>query len=149
MLAAALVAAPSATLVVLMAIATTIYTLTFLFKFMLTWVGASRRVDMQFSPEAIAEIDDRIAADLHGPGADVPRGERAAAAGRGAQAARLSGSKLEMKLVLEEDDDETIDAAKALKLPGTFRDRAGAAVATARPSRKPATTRCSSAGASS
>ena len=29
-------------------------------------------------------------------------------------------SKLEVKLVLEEDDNETIDAAKALRLPGTF-----------------------------
>ena len=58
LLVVALAAAPYATAATLMAFFTTIYTLTFLFKFVLTFVGASRKLDVEISPEAIAAIED-------------------------------------------------------------------------------------------
>ena len=115
-----MIVAPTTTLVVLMAIATTHYTLTFLFKFVLTFVGASRRVDMQFSPEAIAEIDDRT---LPIYTVLVPMYREANVLALLVSALKrldYPSSKLEVKLVLEEDDHETIDVAKSLKLPGSF-----------------------------
>ncbi|MBI4920602.1 MAG: glycosyltransferase [Devosia nanyangense] len=119
-LTAGLVFAASATLVTLMAVATTIYTLTFLFKFILTFVGSSRRADMQISPEAIAEIDDR---SLPIYTVLVPMYREANVLALLVSALKkldYPASKLEVKLVLEEDDHETIDVAKGLRLPGSF-----------------------------
>jgi cellulose synthase/poly-beta-1,6-N-acetylglucosamine synthase-like glycosyltransferase len=119
-LVAALIVAPFTTLVILMAIATTIYTLTFLFKFVLTFVGASRRTDGRISPKEVAEIDDRT---LPVYTVLVPMYREAnVLALLVAALKRLDypSSKLEVKLVLEEDDHETIEVAKSLKLPGNF-----------------------------
>ena len=87
---------------------------------LLTFVGASRRVDMQFSPEAIAEIDDRT---LPIYTVLVPMYREANVLALLVAALRrldYPSSKLEVKLVLEEDDHETIEVAKSLKLPGSF-----------------------------
>ncbi|MEO8756405.1 MAG: glycosyltransferase family 2 protein [Devosia sp.] len=119
-LIAAMVVAPYVTAVVLMGTFTTIYTVTFLFKFMLTFVGSSRKVDMEISAEAIASLKDN---DLPAYTVLVPMYKEAAVLPLLAKALKgldYPASKLEVKLVLEEDDTETIDAAKALKLPGTF-----------------------------
>jgi len=115
-----LIAAPFQTAVVLMATFTTIYSLTFVFKFILTFVGSSRKADMEISPEAIAAIDD---ATLPVYTVLVPMYKEARVLPLLTKALKgldYPASKLEVKLVLEEDDTETIDAAKALKLPGTF-----------------------------
>jgi len=117
---AALVLAPTMTLIASMAAATVIYTATFLFKFVLTWVGSSRRVDMNISPEALAALND---ADLPFYTVMVPMYREARVLPLLVHALRnldYPQSKLEVMLVLEEDDAETIDAAKALKMPGTF-----------------------------
>ena len=66
----------------------------------------------------------------------------------GAAAHGLPASKLEVKLVLEEDDTETIEAAKALRLPGTF-EIVRVPPSNPRPSPRPATTGCSSPAANS
>jgi cellulose synthase/poly-beta-1,6-N-acetylglucosamine synthase-like glycosyltransferase len=116
----ALILAPMATAVVLMATFTTIYTLTFVFKFVLTFVGSSRKADMEFSPEAIAELKD---SELPVYTVLVPMYKEAKVLPLLAKALKgldYPASKLEVKLVLEEDDVETIAAAKALRLPGTF-----------------------------
>jgi cellulose synthase/poly-beta-1,6-N-acetylglucosamine synthase-like glycosyltransferase len=116
----ALVAAPIPTAVVLMSAATALYTTTFLFKFILTWVGASRRADMVISDEAVASLVDR---DLPVYTVLVPMYREAKVLPLLAKALKkldYPASKVEVKLVLEEDDDETIDAAKALNLPGNF-----------------------------
>ena len=120
LLAVALVLAPMPTLVTLMSVFTTIYTLTFVFKFVLTFVGASRKADMEISPEAVAALGD---ADLPVYSVLVPMYKEAEVLPlltRALKGLDYPASKLEVKLVLEEDDLETIDAAKALKLPGTF-----------------------------
>ena len=116
----ALVLAPTQTLVALMATFTTIYTVTFLFKFVLTFVGSSRKVDMEISPEAIGAIKD---SELPVYSVLVPMYKEAEVLPlltRALKGLDYPASKLEVKLVLEEDDTQTIDAAKALKLPGTF-----------------------------
>ena len=112
--------APFATLVVLMSAATTLYTLTFAFKFVLTWIGSSRRADMVISDQAVASLVDR---DLPVYTVLVPMYREARVLPLLAKALKgldYPASKVEVKLVLEEDDDETIDAAKALNLPGNF-----------------------------
>lgn len=112
--------APLPTLVVLMSAATTLYTLTFAFKFVLTWVGSSRRADMVISDQAVASLVDR---DLPIYTVLVPMYREARVLPLLAKALKgldYPASKVEVKLVLEEDDDETIDAAKALNLPGNF-----------------------------
>ncbi len=116
----ALIAAPMQTAVVLMSAATALYTLTFAFKFILTWVGSSRRADMVISDEAVASLSNR---DLPVYTVLVPMYREAKVLPLLAKALKgldYPASKLEVKLVLEEDDSETIDAAKALSLPGNF-----------------------------
>jgi cellulose synthase/poly-beta-1,6-N-acetylglucosamine synthase-like glycosyltransferase len=116
----ALIAAPMTTSVVLMSAATVLYTLTFVFKFILTWVGSSRRADMVISDEAVASLPNH---DLPVYTVLVPMYREAKVLPLLAKALKgldYPASKLEVKLVLEEDDDETIDAAKALNLPGNF-----------------------------
>ena len=119
-LVVALAVAPTQTLVVLMAIATSLYSLTFAFKFLLTWVGSSRRVDMEISPEAVAALRDP---DMPIYTVLVPMYREAKVLPllvHSLKGLDYPASKLEVKLVLEEDDQETIDAAKALRLPGNF-----------------------------
>ncbi len=119
-LVAAFALAPLPTAVTLMAVFTSLYTLTFLFKFLLTFVGASRKVDMEISPAAIAALSD---ADLPVYTVLVPMYKEARVLPlltRALKGLDYPASKLEVKLVLEEDDLETIAAAKALRLPGTF-----------------------------
>lgn len=119
-LVAGLVLAPMATAVTLMAFFTTIYTLTFVFKFVLTFVGSSRKADMEISPEAIATLRD---SELPVYTVLVPMYKEAKVLPLLTKALKgldYPASKLEVKLVLEEDDTETIEAAKALRLPGTF-----------------------------
>ncbi|RYE87634.1 MAG: glycosyltransferase [Hyphomicrobiales bacterium] len=116
----ALVVAPMPTLVALMAAATALYTITFVFKFVLTFVGSSRKADMTITAEEVAELND---ASLPVYTVLVPMYKEAKVLPLLTRALRgldYPASKLEVKLVLEEDDLETIEAAKALKLPGTF-----------------------------
>ncbi len=51
-------AAPMTTAVVAATTFTTIYTSTFLFKFVLTFVGSSRKADMEIGPDAVAQLKD-------------------------------------------------------------------------------------------
>ena len=116
----ALIAAPMQTSVMLMSAATALYTLTFVFKFILTWVGSSRRADMVISDEAVASLSNR---DLPVYTVLVPMYREAKVLpllAKALQGLDYPASKLEVKLVLEEDDSETIEAAKALNLPGNF-----------------------------
>lgn len=111
---------PRACLVATMAAITLLYTITFSFKFLLTWLGASRSVDMDITPGALADLTD---ADLPIYTVLVPMYREARVLPLLVSALTkldYPASKLEVKLVLEEDDRETIEAAKALHPPGTF-----------------------------
>lgn len=114
-----LVVFPKVTLIATMAAITVLYTLTFLLKFALTFVGASRKVDTDISPADVAGLTD---AELPVYTVLVPMYREAGVLPLLLDALRkldYPASKLEVKLVLEEDDTETIEAAKALKPPGT------------------------------
>ncbi|MEO8667054.1 MAG: glycosyltransferase family 2 protein [Bauldia sp.] len=116
----ALVVAPRETLVVTMGAITVLYTVTFLFKFLLTFIGASRQVDVDIDAEALAELDD---ADLPIYTVLVPMYREARVLPlliAGLRNLDYPASKLEIKLVLEDEDTETIEAAKALRPPGTI-----------------------------
>ena len=146
----ALALAPMPTLVALMSAATALYTLTFAFKFLLTWVGVSAAsADMVISAEAVAALDDRelpvytVLVPMYREARVLPLLAKAL------KALDYPASKLEVKLVLEEDDDETIDAAKALQPAGHISRSSACPPASPRPSPRPATMRCSSAAASS
>lgn len=115
-----LAAMPQTCLVATMAVITLLYTFTFLFKFLLTWVGSSRKVDMDIPEEDVAALSD---ADLPVYTVLVPMYREAKVLPLLFDALRkldYPASKLEVKLVLEEDDKETIEAAKALRPPGSF-----------------------------
>ncbi len=115
-----LIAAPSACMVATMAAITILYTVTFTFKAVLTWLGASRKLDMNITDAAVAELID---AELPVYTVLVPMYREAKVLPLLFDALKkldYPASKLEVKLVLEEDDKETIDAAKALNPPGTF-----------------------------
>ena len=88
-----LVAAPRACLVATMAAITVLYTVTFLFKFLLTWVGSSHKVDMDVSSGSGRCAHRRGTPRLHGARTHVPRGSGAAASLSGAEEARLPGVK--------------------------------------------------------
>jgi cellulose synthase/poly-beta-1,6-N-acetylglucosamine synthase-like glycosyltransferase len=115
-----LILAPRPTLVVLMAAATTLYTLTFVFKFLLTWVGSSHSVDVTIPDEDVRALSD---ADLPTYTVLVPMYREAKVLPLIAASLKNLDyplSRLDVKLVLEEDDAETIAAAKALGLPRNF-----------------------------
>ena len=115
-----LLLAPRACFVATMAAVTVLYTVTFSFKALLTWLGASRKVDMDITAGAVADLTD---AELPVCTVIVPVFREARVLPLLFQALRnidYPASKLEVKLVLEEDDRETIAAAEALKPPGTF-----------------------------
>ena len=112
--------APGACLVATMAAITVLYTITFSFKFLLTWLGSSRKVDMDVTEGQVADLKD---ADLPVYTVLVPMYREARVLPLLYRALRnldYPASKLEVKLILEEDDTETIEAAKALRAPGTF-----------------------------
>ena len=135
-----LVAAPRACLVATMAAITVLYTVTFLFKFLLTWVGSSRKVDMDVSPEAVAALTD---AELPVYTVLVPMYREARVLPLLFKALKrldYPASKLEVKLVLEEDD--TRPSRRPRRCGRRARSRSSACrPASPRPSRKPATTR--------
>lgn len=83
-------------------------------------MGAGRRADVAISDEAFASL---IESDLPVYTVLVPMYQETRVLPLLAQALKgldYPASKLEVKLVLEEDDTETIDAAKALDLKGNF-----------------------------
>lgn len=117
---AALVFWPVPVLILLNVLVALFFLLSFGMRAVLTWVGATRRIDIKVTPEMVAALDDRelpvytilvpmykepktlpiLSAALHN--LDYPL------------------SKLDIKLILEEDDEETIRAAKEMGLEGIF-----------------------------
>jgi glycosyltransferase XagB len=108
------------TLVVLMNLATVFYCLTFIFKFALTWIGASRSIDIDISSADLASLQEAalptytVLVPMYREKAVLPLLAKAL------QNLDYPSSKLRVKLVLEEDDVETIEAAKKLGLPRNF-----------------------------
>ena len=112
--------APTATLIALSAVVTFFYLLSFAFRFLLTWKGSHHSVDVSVTPEEVAAL---TAEDMPVYTVLVPMYRESEVLPILIHSMRRMDyplAKLDVKLVLEQDDHETIDAAKALKAEGIF-----------------------------
>jgi len=111
---------PLETAILLSSAVTVLYTGSFLFRFLLTWVGAHRKMDVTVSHAEVAALDD---AELPIFTVLVPMYREAAVLPILVESIRRMDyprAKLDVKLVLEAEDVETIDAAKALQAESPF-----------------------------
>lgn len=119
-LAAALALWPLVTLIALNTLIAVAFLATFGLKLVLAWRGARRRIDIKVSDEEVAALGDE---DLPVYTVLVPMYKEPDVLPILANALRrldYPTSKLDVKLVLEADDTETIEAAKALGLEAFF-----------------------------
>jgi cellulose synthase/poly-beta-1,6-N-acetylglucosamine synthase-like glycosyltransferase len=120
-LAAALLWNWIATLLVLNAAGIVFYLVHIGYKFYIAWLSLERGVELDPSPEALAAVVD---ADLPTYTILVPlfrETEVLERLVRGLQALGYPPSKLDIQLLLEEEDTQTIEAARKLDLPPQFR----------------------------
>lgn len=111
---------PVGTLIAVNVIISIFLILNFLLRMVLTWVGGDKRYDQVVTDEEVLALDDKtlpvytILLPMYHESATLPHI---------AQALRSLDyplPKLDIKLVLEQDDDETINTAKDLGLEGIF-----------------------------
>lgn len=120
LLVAVMVAWPIPTLVAINATLAVLFLLSFVFKFALTWLGARKRIDIKVEDADVAELRDE---DLPVYTVLVPMYKEPDVLPILAAALRkldYPTSRLDVKLVLEAGDTETIDAAKRLGLEAIF-----------------------------
>jgi len=94
--------------------------LNFGLRIVLTWVGGDRHFDSLVTDEEVAALDEKT---LPTYSILLPMYHEAATLPHIAQALRSLDyplSKLDIKLILEQDDEETINTAKELGLEGIF-----------------------------
>jgi len=111
---------PVNSLVLLNLIISVFLLLNFGLRMLLTWVGGDKHFDNLVTDEEVLAIDER---SLPVYSILLPMYHEAATLPHIAQALRSMDyplSKLDIKLILENDDDETIDKAKELGLEGIF-----------------------------
>ena len=116
-----LLAWPLKLLLVLNAAAILFYTVHSLYKFYLVWIAMGRKVELGVTPEELAALQD---AGLPTYTILVPLYHEAQVLGQlvaGLQRLDYPAHKLDIQLLVEEDDQETIAAAGALKLEKPFR----------------------------
>ena len=117
----ALVIAPVPTLVAFMAASSLFYLAASLYKIKLTYASLGNSYEIQVTEEEIEAIDERtlplytILVPLYREAAVVPR----LVAGIGGL--DYPKSKLDVRLLCEEDDDETVPAIQAMGLPPHFK----------------------------
>lgn len=112
--------APVPTLATLCGGVTVLYVGTFMFRFVLTWIGADRRVDISVSQAEVAALSD---AELPVFTVLVPMYREHEVLPILVESMRrldYPRAKLDVKLVLEANDTETIEAAKALRAESLF-----------------------------
>ncbi len=117
---AALLAWPIETLIVINSLLAAFFLFSFGLRALLTWVGAHRSIDIKVTPPMVAELDDR---KLPVYTVLVPMYKEPDTLPILSSALRRMDyplSKLDVKLVMEEGDEETIRAAKALGLEAIF-----------------------------
>jgi len=111
---------PIATLVVLNFMISVFLLLNFGMRALLTWVGGDRHIDVKVTDHQVKMLEDK---DLPTYTILVPMYKEPEVIQYLAGALRNLDyplSKLDIKLILEEDDNETIEAAKNLGLEGIF-----------------------------
>lgn len=111
---------PVATLVLVNLLVALILLINFGFRAILIWVAGERRIDVKVTPEMVKALNDHelpiytILVPMYKEPDTLP--VLTAAIRR----MDYPLSKLDIKLILEEDDEETINAAKRLGLEGIF-----------------------------
>lgn len=116
----ALVLVPAQAFVAVSLVTSILYIASFAFRFLLTWVGADRRVDVVVTRSEVAALRDE---DLPVYTILVPMYREKAVLPILVESIRrldYPRAKLDVKLVLESDDHETIEAAKALRAESIF-----------------------------
>lgn len=111
---------PIATLIAFNLFIALFFLLSFGLRAVLTLTGARKRIDIKVTPEMVARLDDR---ELPVYTILVPMYKEPKTLPILTSALRRMDyplSKLDVKLILEEDDEETIQAAKDLGLEGIF-----------------------------
>jgi cellulose synthase/poly-beta-1,6-N-acetylglucosamine synthase-like glycosyltransferase len=112
---------PKTTLIVTMALCSVFYLTTSVYKFKLTYDALGHQYEVAVSDEELAALDERdlpmytILIPLYREAAVVPR----LVAGIGGL--DYPKTKLDVRLLCEEDDDETIPAIQAMDLPPHFK----------------------------
>jgi len=111
---------PVPSLTILVMVISVFLLLNFALRMVLTWVGGDQYFDNMVTDEDVLALDERT---LPVYSILLPMYHEAATLPNIAQALRSIDyplSKLDIKLILEQDDDETIDKAKELGLEGIF-----------------------------
>ncbi|MEH6389688.1 glycosyltransferase family 2 protein [Pseudomonas profundi] len=111
---------PVSTIITLNALITAAFLATFGLRFALVWFGAKRRIDIKITDEELADLPED---DLPVYTVLVPMYKEPEVLPIITSALRnldYPTSKLDIKLVLEEDDSDTIEAAKELGLEAIF-----------------------------
>lgn len=111
---------PVATLIAVNVFISVFFLLSFGLRAVLTWVGAHRKIDLKITQTMVVALEDR---DLPTYTILVPMYKEPDTLPILSSALRHMDyplSKLDVKLVLEDGDTETIDAAKHLGLEGIF-----------------------------
>jgi cellulose synthase/poly-beta-1,6-N-acetylglucosamine synthase-like glycosyltransferase len=120
-IAASLVAFPIPTLITLVSLASVFYTLASLYKFKLVYSSLGHEGEIDITDEEIAALDERalpvytILVPLYKEAAVIPK------LVGGVSQLNYPKTKLDVRLLCEENDDETIDAIRELNLPPHFR----------------------------
>ena len=116
-----LVLAPITTLIAFMAITSVFYLAASGYKFLLTYRSLSHRYETPVTDEEVAALDEHdlpvytILVPLYREAAVVPR------LVSGISGLDYPRAKLDVRLLCEEDDDETVPAIRALNLPPQFK----------------------------
>ncbi|MEZ5120366.1 MAG: glycosyltransferase [Solirubrobacterales bacterium] len=116
-----LILEPKLTLIITMALSSLFYLSTSLYKFKLTYSALSHQYEVEVTDEELANLDERdlpmytILIPLYREAAVVPR----LVAGIGGL--DYPKTKLDVRLLCEEDDDETVPAIEAMDLPPHFK----------------------------
>jgi cellulose synthase/poly-beta-1,6-N-acetylglucosamine synthase-like glycosyltransferase len=120
LLVGALIIAPLVTLIVLVSLADVFYFVTSAYKFKLTYDSLGYGHEIEISDEMVAALDER---DLPVFTILIPLYHEAAVLGalvEGIGSLDYPQAKLDVRLLCEEDDAETLDAVNAMELPGQF-----------------------------
>lgn len=117
----AMILAPVVTIIVLIGFASLFYTATSLYKFLLTYNALGHTYEIEVTPEELDALDERelpnytILVPLYREANVLPR------LVRGMEGLDYPKTKLDIRLLCEEDDDETVEVIRAMDLPPHFK----------------------------
>jgi cellulose synthase/poly-beta-1,6-N-acetylglucosamine synthase-like glycosyltransferase len=121
LIAVAIIAFPIPALIVLIGVCSIFYTATSLYKFQLTYNALGHTYEIDVTPEDIAALDERdlpvytILVPLYREANVLPK------LTKGIDGLDYPKTKLDVRLLCEEDDDETVPAIQAMDLPPHFK----------------------------